>query len=54
MALTADGLNLAGVRLVLELQEQTRQLQAEIDRLNAVAHALPGQKQNPGTSAQPG
>ena len=54
MALTADGLNLAGVRRVLELQEQTRQLQAEIDRLNAAARALPGHKQNPGTSAQPG
>jgi MerR family transcriptional regulator, heat shock protein HspR len=54
MALTADGLNLAGVRLVLELQEQTRQLQAEIDRLNAAARALPGQQQNPGTSGQPG
>jgi DNA-binding transcriptional MerR regulator len=37
MALTADGLNLAGVRRVLELQEQTRRLQAEIDRLNAAA-----------------
>ena len=31
--LTAGGLNLAGVRRVLELQEQTRQMQAEIDRL---------------------
>jgi DNA-binding transcriptional MerR regulator len=40
MALTADGLNLAGVRRVLELQEQTRQLQAEIDRLKAAAAAL--------------
>ncbi len=38
MALTADGLNLAGVRRVLELQEQTRQLQAEIDQFKAVAH----------------
>ena len=37
MALTADGLNLAGVRRVLELQEETRQLQAEIDRLKAAA-----------------
>src|SRR5919109_1539734 len=33
VTLTAGGLNLAGVRLVLELQEQTRQLQAEIDDL---------------------
>jgi MerR family transcriptional regulator, heat shock protein HspR len=54
MALTADGLNLAGVRRVLELQEQTRQLQAEIDRLKAAAGALPGHKQKPGTPAQPG
>jgi MerR family transcriptional regulator, heat shock protein HspR len=37
MALTADGLNLAGVRRVLELQEETRRLQAEIDRLKAAA-----------------
>jgi MerR family transcriptional regulator, heat shock protein HspR len=37
MALTADGLNLAGVRRVLDLQEQARQLQAEIDRLKAAA-----------------
>ena len=36
-ALTADGLNLAGVRRMLELQEQTRRLQAEIDQLKAVA-----------------
>jgi MerR family transcriptional regulator/heat shock protein HspR len=37
ITLTAGGLNLAGVRLVLELQEQTRQLQAEIDRLRQQA-----------------
>ena len=37
MALTADGLNLAGVRRVLELQEQTRRLHAEIERLKAAA-----------------
>jgi hypothetical protein len=29
----SSGLNLAGVRLVLELQEETRRLQAEIERL---------------------
>ncbi len=33
MTLTSDGLNLAGVRRVLELQEQARALQAEIERL---------------------
>ena len=39
MALTSDGLNLAGVRRVLELQEQTRILQAEIGRLSALTPA---------------
>jgi uncharacterized small protein (DUF1192 family) len=39
MALTSDGLNLAGVRRVLELQEETRRLQAEIDRLQAAARS---------------
>jgi MerR family transcriptional regulator/heat shock protein HspR len=32
-ALTGDGLNLAGIRRVLELQAETRRLQAEIDQL---------------------
>ena len=32
-ALTSDGLNLAGVRRVLELQAETVRLQAEIDDL---------------------
>jgi hypothetical protein len=41
MALTADGLNLAGARRVLELQEQTRRLQAEIERLKAAARNRP-------------
>jgi MerR family transcriptional regulator, heat shock protein HspR len=36
-ALTADGLNLAGIRRVLQLQEETRQLQAELTRLRAPA-----------------
>jgi MerR family transcriptional regulator/heat shock protein HspR len=36
-ALTADGLNMAGIRRVLELQEETRQLQAELARLQALA-----------------
>jgi MerR family transcriptional regulator/heat shock protein HspR len=35
--LTADGLNLAGIRRVLEMQEETRQLQAEVARLRALA-----------------
>jgi MerR family transcriptional regulator/heat shock protein HspR len=36
-ALTADGLNLAGIRRVLEMQEETRQLQAEVARLRIQA-----------------
>lgn len=36
-ALTADGLNLAGIRRVLEMQEETRQLQAEVTRLRLLA-----------------
>lgn len=35
--LTGDGLNLAGIRRVLELQEETRRLQTEIDRLHQAA-----------------
>jgi MerR family transcriptional regulator, heat shock protein HspR len=31
--LTADGLNLAGIRRVLQMQEETRQLRAEVVRL---------------------
>ena len=40
-ALTADGLNLAGIRRVLQLQEETRQLQAELARLRELAGARP-------------
>jgi MerR family transcriptional regulator, heat shock protein HspR len=36
-ALTADGLNLAGIRRVLQLQAETRQLQAELARLRELA-----------------
>ena len=36
-ALTADGLNLAGIRRVLEMQEETRLLQAEVARLRLLA-----------------
>ena len=36
-ALTADGLNLAGIRRVLALQAETRQLQAELARLRELA-----------------
>src|SRR5512142_42204 len=36
-ALTADGLNLDGIQRVLEMQEETRQLQAEVARLRILA-----------------
>ena len=52
MALTADGLNLAGVRRVLELQEQTRRLQAEIDQLKAAARGRPVDKASPHHAGQ--
>jgi MerR family transcriptional regulator, heat shock protein HspR len=35
--LTGDGLNLAGIRRVLELQAETRRLQAEVDQLRQAA-----------------
>ncbi len=41
-ALTSDGLNLAGIRRVLALQEETRQLHAEIARLKAAHRRTPG------------
>jgi MerR family transcriptional regulator, heat shock protein HspR len=40
-ALTADGLNLAGIRRVLQLREETRQLQAELNRLRELAGEQP-------------
>jgi MerR family transcriptional regulator/heat shock protein HspR len=45
-ALTADGLNLAGIRRVLQLQEETRRLQAEVARLQELAgeRAAPGSR----------
>jgi MerR family transcriptional regulator, heat shock protein HspR len=58
-ALTADGLNLAGVRKVLALQEETRRLHAELERLKgavrnrqqqarAASAALAGRQEIPG------
>lgn len=44
MALTSDGLNLAGVRRVLELLEETRRLQAEVERLKAAARSPRGSR----------
>jgi hypothetical protein len=40
MALTSDGVNLAGVRRILQLQEQTRNLQAELEQLKAAARGI--------------
>jgi MerR family transcriptional regulator/heat shock protein HspR len=53
MALTSDGINLAGVRRILELQEQTRLLQTEVDRLTTAARSRPGLAASPGTPVQP-
>ena len=52
-ALTADGLNLAGIRRVLQLQEETRLRQAEVARLRDLssarpAPAVPDREQRPG------
>jgi DNA-binding transcriptional MerR regulator len=38
-ALTTDGVNLAGVRRILQLQEQTRRLQAELEQLKTTARS---------------
>jgi len=53
-ALAADGLNLAGIRRVLELQEETRRLQAELAALHeqAAAARRPG-RGAPGTGRRP-
>jgi MerR family transcriptional regulator, heat shock protein HspR len=40
-ALTANGLNLAGIRQVLQLQEENRQLQAELTRLRELVGGEP-------------
>jgi MerR family transcriptional regulator, heat shock protein HspR len=53
MALTSDGINLAGVRRILELQHETRLLQAEVDRLAAVARNRPDRNTRPPPPARP-
>jgi MerR family transcriptional regulator/heat shock protein HspR len=53
MALTSDGINLAGVRRILELQQETRLLQAEVDRLTAAARNQPGRKSRPAPPTRP-
>jgi MerR family transcriptional regulator, heat shock protein HspR len=44
MALTSNGINLAGVRRILELQQETQLLQAEVDRLTDAASNRPDRK----------
>jgi MerR family transcriptional regulator, heat shock protein HspR len=46
-ALSSDGLNLAGIRRVLAMQQETRRLQAEVSRLKAAASRRPRPAQNP-------
>jgi MerR family transcriptional regulator/heat shock protein HspR len=53
MALTSDGVNLAGVRRILELQEQARLLQAEIGRLMAAAPSPADRRTAPATPVRP-
>jgi MerR family transcriptional regulator/heat shock protein HspR len=53
MALTSDGINLAGVRRILELQQETRLLQAEVDRLTAAARNQPGRRTRPAPPVRP-
>jgi MerR family transcriptional regulator/heat shock protein HspR len=52
MALTSDGLNIAGVRRVLEMQEETRRLQAEVSRLKAAARGPRGPRASHSSSGQ--
>jgi MerR family transcriptional regulator/heat shock protein HspR len=53
MALTSDGINLVGVRRILELQQETRLLQAEVDRLTAAARNQPGRKSRAAPPVRP-
>jgi MerR family transcriptional regulator/heat shock protein HspR len=47
-ALTADGLNLAGIRRVLQMQEETRRLRAELARLREQLAGGAGPGRGPG------
>jgi DNA-binding transcriptional MerR regulator len=51
-ALTSDGVNLAGVRRILQLQEQTRQLHAELEQLKTAPRGTPSGI--PASNSQPG
>jgi MerR family transcriptional regulator/heat shock protein HspR len=46
-ALTGEGLNIAGIRRVLALQEETRQLQAELATLRELANGNSGPDDHP-------
>ena len=52
-ALTADGLNLAGIRRVLELQAETSRLQAELAALRERASEDGKPRRGPGTRQRP-
>ena len=57
-ALTGEGLNIAGIRRVLQLQEETRQLQAELARLRELSGGYRGKDESdvtgtPGTGSGP-
>ncbi|HYZ55340.1 MAG TPA: helix-turn-helix transcriptional regulator [Streptosporangiaceae bacterium] len=49
-ALTGEGLNIAGIRRVLQLQEETRRLQAELAALRELANG----NSSPGGHPAPG
>ena len=51
--LTTEGLNLAGVKRVLELEEEARRLQAELERPRRRAHGA-GRGHAPALPARPG
>jgi MerR family transcriptional regulator/heat shock protein HspR len=52
MTLTTDGVNLAGIRRILQLQEQARQLHAELDQLKTAPRGTPSG--HPSSNSQPG
>jgi MerR family transcriptional regulator/heat shock protein HspR len=45
-ALTGEGLNMAGIRRVLQLQEETRRLQGELARLRQLSGPQGGEGEN--------
>ena len=52
MTLTTDGVNLAGVRRIPQLQEQARQLHAELEQLKTAPRGTPSGI--PASNSQPG